>query len=173
LIQPERPSKDQTLDGRCVSFVRNHDRALIGRPREQAEVRIAAEIAVANGAAGRDKAGQAGQALRAAQRLKVFVEHLVGRGLSVVLADGVVELENRRVVPRVERDGRRRRDAAVMTRPAGDALHAAEVGAIDPGHHLHHPARRDLARRVDDEIGLVGARVGMAVGAVEARGWRR
>src|SRR2546425_3845114 len=56
-----------------------------------------------------------------------------------------------------------------MAGPAGHSLHAAEVGAIDGGHHLHHPARGLLSRRVDHEIRLIGAGVWVTVRTVETK----
>src|SRR5262249_27493450 len=123
----ERPA----ARGALRVLVGDEDGALVRGLCRQAEVGGAAQFAVTDRGTGRRKAGHAGQALRAAERLDEPLEYLFGRGLSVFLADRVVEFDVGCVVPGVERDGRRRRDAAMMAGPARHALHAAEIRPVD------------------------------------------
>src|ERR1700737_615828 len=54
-----------------------------------------------------------------------------------------------------------------MTCPARHPLCPAEVGDVDSRHHLDHPARVPLNRRIGHEICFVGAGAWMTVGAIE------
>ena len=56
-----------------------------------------------------------------------------------------------------------------MAAPAGHHLPAVEVVAIDGGHHLDHPSSYQLSRIVGGPIDFLGARAGMALGAVKTQ----
>ena len=59
-----------------------------------------------------------------------------------------------------------------MAGPARDDLSTSKVGLVDGGHHLHHPAGRAFARRVECPIYLVGTGRGMTANAVRTNGCR-
>ena len=73
------------------------------------------------------------------------------------------------LVQRIEGDRARGDVAAVMAGPARHTLDSPEVRAIDGGHHLDHPARGPLWRRVDHPVHLVGAGIGMTIRTIEAQ----
>src|SRR5450755_3845870 len=56
-----------------------------------------------------------------------------------------------------------------MTTPASHHLPAVEVVAIDGSHHLDHPSSYQLARIVGSPVDFLGARAGMALGAVKTQ----
>jgi hypothetical protein len=126
----------------------------------------AAEPAVSNTLARGYEARHPCDVLRASDRLQIFVQHLVDRRHTPRRRQHVIELERRLAVDDVERRGGDWPVSATVARPAGHDLAAAEVVAVDRGHHLHHATRGALARRVESPVDVIGAGGGMATDAV-------
>src|SRR5262245_56563613 len=147
----------------------NDRRTLSWRPRkelERARIRIVEPFvrAFAN------KTREPRETIRSSDCLNVSVEYLLCGRLASRLFDRLARLVGRWTsVQQRETRHHVRPPAAAMTGVAGHDLTAAEVALIDPGNHLHHPARGPL------EVVVVGvlrpapaAFIDMAVSAVHA-----
>src|SRR5262249_24988399 len=123
---------------------------LIWRFREDLNLTAAAKAAERLTGSRCGKARHAREPLGSAERLKIFVEDVVGRRLTWSRAgDDVVWLENRSTVDRIDSRHDDRDIAAAMTRPARDDLPSAKMLPVDRRNHQRHPARRPFFRRVD------------------------